>query len=279
MYENLDPLVEREMAILLAMEIDFQLKLEQLKQDLEKFKKFSIRRAFKAIDSANFRYLDEVSIRRFLKKIGHKPLKGELIAIMRRFDLDGDAKISFQEFVEALTPVQPDIIRNPLRNYPERRNRSVSRHSYRDELMTATINEEVNERDNKRDTNTIEWPSQNSQRKRSIGNYEESAQIYCQDFGGVQQPRDRSPDAKALPQYHQTRFKRVNKSADKIHKQPVKRRTAKKQSAKRGDNSLFNITSPDRSVTFANKVKVREYGSKSKKRGKSAENSHARMNR
>ena len=77
----------------------------------------------------------------------------------------------------------------------------------------------------------------------------------------------------------------MTKSADKIHKhhkQPVKRaerRTAKKQSAKRGNNSLFNITSPDRSVTFANKVKVREYGSKSKKRGKSAENSHVRMNR
>ena len=39
------------------------------------------------------------------------------------------------------------------------------------------------------------------------------------------------------------------------------------------------MVSPDRSVTFANKVKVREYGSKSKKRGKSAENSNARVNR
>jgi hypothetical protein len=40
-----------------------------------------------------------------LKKIGHQPLKGELIAIMRRFDLDGDAKLTFPEFAEALTPV------------------------------------------------------------------------------------------------------------------------------------------------------------------------------
>ena len=104
-FERLDHVVEREMAILLAQEIDFQLKLEQLKQDLEKFKKFSIRRAFKAIDSLNFRYIDEQAIRRFLKKIGHSPVKEELIAIMRRFDLDGDAKVSFQEFVEAITPV------------------------------------------------------------------------------------------------------------------------------------------------------------------------------
>ena len=49
-FENLDTIVEREMAILLAKEIDFELRLEQLKQDLEKFPQFSIRRAFKAID-------------------------------------------------------------------------------------------------------------------------------------------------------------------------------------------------------------------------------------
>ena len=35
---------------------------------------------------------------------------------MRRFDLDGDAKLSFQEFAEALTPIQPDVIQNPQRH-------------------------------------------------------------------------------------------------------------------------------------------------------------------
>ena len=49
-FENLPVLVEKELAILLAKEIDFELRLEQLKQDLERFKRFSIRRAFKAID-------------------------------------------------------------------------------------------------------------------------------------------------------------------------------------------------------------------------------------
>ena len=49
-FERLDVMVEKELAILLAKEIDFELRLEQLKQDLEKFKAFSIRRAFKAID-------------------------------------------------------------------------------------------------------------------------------------------------------------------------------------------------------------------------------------
>jgi len=100
----------------LAKEIDFELRLEQLKQDLEKFQMFSIRKAFKAIDYQNNKIIDEVSIRRFLKRVGHQPLKAELTAIMRRFDLDGDAKLSFREFAEALTPIQPDVIQNPFRH-------------------------------------------------------------------------------------------------------------------------------------------------------------------
>ena len=109
-FENLDAMVEKELAILLAKEIDFELRLEQLKQDLEKFRQFSIRRAFKAIDYQNYKVIDEISIRRFLKRVGHQPVKAELTAIMRRFDLDGDAKLSFVEFAEALSPMQPDII-------------------------------------------------------------------------------------------------------------------------------------------------------------------------
>jgi len=72
---------------------------------MEKFNRFSIRRAFKAIDYQNHRVIDESSLRRFLKRVGHQPVKQELTAIMRRFDLDGDAKISFAEFSEALMPM------------------------------------------------------------------------------------------------------------------------------------------------------------------------------
>jgi len=72
---------------------------------MEKFNRVSIRRAFKAIDYQNHRVIDESSLRRFLKRVGHQPVKQELTAIMRRFDLDGDAKISFAEFSEALMPM------------------------------------------------------------------------------------------------------------------------------------------------------------------------------
>lgn len=112
----MEEIVEKELAILLAKEIDFELRLEQLKQDLERFNSFSIRKAFKAVDYQNYKVIDEGSIRRFLKRAGHQPLKEELMAIMRRFDLDGDAKLSFTEFAEALTPIQPDVVQNPFRH-------------------------------------------------------------------------------------------------------------------------------------------------------------------
>ena len=132
------------MAILLAKEIDFELRLEQLKQDLEKLPMFSIRRAFKAIDYENHKILDELSIRRFLKRVGHQPVKQELTAIMRRFDLDGDAKMSFTEFAEALTPIQPDVIQNPFMHIsPKNQNRmentlNTIQDNLREEALTPT---------------------------------------------------------------------------------------------------------------------------------------------
>ena len=42
--------------------------------------------------------------------MGHQVLPEELAAIVRRLDIDGDAKITFEEFVEALSPVSPDLL-------------------------------------------------------------------------------------------------------------------------------------------------------------------------
>jgi Ca2+-binding EF-hand superfamily protein len=98
-------MIEEELSALLASEIDFQLKLEQLKQDIWKLEAFSVKRVFKAVDQLNNKFVDEQALRRYLKMVGHQPLKEELVAIMRRFDLDGDARLTFLEFAEALTPV------------------------------------------------------------------------------------------------------------------------------------------------------------------------------
>ena len=74
-HERLDTIIEREIAILLAKEIDFQLRIEQLKQDLERYPKYNLRHIFKAIDYLNYKVIDELSLRRFLKRLGHSPTK------------------------------------------------------------------------------------------------------------------------------------------------------------------------------------------------------------
>ena len=48
--ERMDVIIERELAILLVKEIDFQLRIENLKQELERLPRFNIRHCFKAID-------------------------------------------------------------------------------------------------------------------------------------------------------------------------------------------------------------------------------------
>lgn len=97
--------------------------MEQLKKELEGCYDFSVRKAFKAIDEPRYNYLTEGSIRMFLRKMGHQVLKAEIVAIIRRFDLDGDSRISFQEFNEAIRPISPDMVqaREPLIIIPAKR--------------------------------------------------------------------------------------------------------------------------------------------------------------
>ena len=98
------------------MEVDLHDKVEQLKRDLEMTPGYSIRRCFKAIDETNCKFIDESALRRFLKKVGHRPTKEELVSIMRRFDLDGDHKVTFPEFAEALTPIVIGVSRHAARS-------------------------------------------------------------------------------------------------------------------------------------------------------------------
>ena len=75
-------------------------------------------RCFAALDTYKNGCVDERGLRRFLKRVGHNPLKEELLAIMRRVDQDGDACISYFEFEEALTPVCVQLIHDYTRPAP-----------------------------------------------------------------------------------------------------------------------------------------------------------------
>jgi len=94
--------VERVMSQLIYKEVKMHLKAENIKRSLESSYDFSIKAAFKAIDDWNYNYIDKANLKRFLRSMGHVATKQEIVAILRRFDLDGDAKINFEEFGEAI---------------------------------------------------------------------------------------------------------------------------------------------------------------------------------
>lgn len=54
----LEPTVEKDIALLLAMEVDFLLRLEELKKDLHSLPGFNIRHLYKAIAQPNNQGID-----------------------------------------------------------------------------------------------------------------------------------------------------------------------------------------------------------------------------
>ncbi len=78
-------------------------------------------------------------MRNFLRKHGHLATSDELMAIIRRMDLDADARLSQQEFIEGITPAEPysKMLKrvkikeaNVSTSNMHLRNHSVSNHSY-----------------------------------------------------------------------------------------------------------------------------------------------------
>ena len=72
--------------------------MDQQKRTLENQYDFTFKRAFQAIDDWNYGYIDHNNLKRFLRSMGVKATKADLVGILRRFDMDGDAKINFKEF-------------------------------------------------------------------------------------------------------------------------------------------------------------------------------------
>lgn len=87
------------------MEVDFLLRLEKLKVDLRSLPGFNTRHLYKAVAQPNNQGIDQTALRRFLIKVGHRPLKQELSNVMRRIDLSGRRQVSLEEFTEAIEPI------------------------------------------------------------------------------------------------------------------------------------------------------------------------------
>lgn len=88
-------------------EIAFNRVTEELKQRIDSTKNFDGTKGFYAVDDWSYGFIDKTNLKSFLRKHGHLASTAEAIAIIRRMDLDADARLSKQEFIEALRPEEP----------------------------------------------------------------------------------------------------------------------------------------------------------------------------
>ena len=61
---------------------------------------------FKSVDDWNYKYIDQINLKRYLIKCGVLPNDGLLLAIIRRMDLDADAKLNMREFIDGVRPLE-----------------------------------------------------------------------------------------------------------------------------------------------------------------------------
>jgi hypothetical protein len=59
---------------------------------------------YKEVDDWNYKHIDHKNLKRFLNKMGIAASDANVLAIIRRFDLDADAKLSLSEFKQGLIP-------------------------------------------------------------------------------------------------------------------------------------------------------------------------------
>jgi Ca2+-binding EF-hand superfamily protein len=75
---------------------------ELLRKDLEKRHDFSTYACFRAVDEQNEGDINPDNLRNFFKNNGYIPTEDEIIAIVRRLDVDADCKVSYEEFCDAI---------------------------------------------------------------------------------------------------------------------------------------------------------------------------------
>ena len=106
-YDNLPRDIELALLEIIEKEIDLQRRQDILKRDLELRYDFSTLSAFRSVDKYNDGRVDPMNLGSFLRSCGHYATETELLAIIRRIDTDGDARLSYAEFAEFLRTSNP----------------------------------------------------------------------------------------------------------------------------------------------------------------------------
>ena len=90
--------VERALKVLIQKELKMAIQSEMLKQQLACRYDFNIDSLYMEIDDCNLKYICSSSLKRFLVKCQIYPNDELLFALVRRLDLDSDAKLTRAEF-------------------------------------------------------------------------------------------------------------------------------------------------------------------------------------
>ena len=88
-------------------EIAFNRVTEELKQEMDATKSFCVKKAFEAVDDWQYGFIDKKNLKSFLRKQNYIATTAECMAIIRRLDVDADARLSRQEFADGLRPEEP----------------------------------------------------------------------------------------------------------------------------------------------------------------------------
>jgi Ca2+-binding EF-hand superfamily protein len=103
-YDNLPSPVEKELANLLERELNYHVRLERLKYDLTLRYDWTSRAAFETIDSTRDLALNSRNIQSFLRLNGFYATESEIVAIVRRLDVDADQKVTYSEWADGVSP-------------------------------------------------------------------------------------------------------------------------------------------------------------------------------
>ena len=97
--------VERELAFLLEKEIEYHQQLEILKRDLLRRYDWTNQVAFNSVDSMRDGFFAFNSLIHFCRSNGYNASECEVIAMIRRLDVDADQRVTYDEFCRAMTPI------------------------------------------------------------------------------------------------------------------------------------------------------------------------------
>ena len=99
--------IESALTAVIELEISLQRRLEDLKRDMEYSYDYSASSAFGTVDRYRSGVIDSYNCGTFLRSCGHYASEMELLAIIRRIDTDGDARVNYSEFSEFVRRAYP----------------------------------------------------------------------------------------------------------------------------------------------------------------------------